>query len=74
MCLVLTVLPGFVATQMTEGFDLPVKLTAQPEEVTVAIEYAVLKRKNVMYVRRVWWLITIIIRSIPEHVFKGMKT
>jgi len=30
---VLTVKPGFVATKMTEGMDLPEKLTAQPEEV-----------------------------------------
>ncbi|MEM8729291.1 MAG: SDR family oxidoreductase [Pseudomonadota bacterium] len=70
---VLTVLPGFVATSMTEDMDLPKKLTAQPEEVADAIEKAVRKRRNIIYVRPIWWLIMTIICSIPERIFKGMK-
>lgn len=70
---VVTVLPGFVATQMTQGMDLPAKLTAQPEEVANAITRAVEKRRNVIYVRRIWWLIMLIIRTIPEAIFKKMK-
>lgn len=70
---VVTVLPGFVATQMTEGMDLPAKLTAQPEEVAQAIIKAVAKEKNVIYVRPIWQLIMLIIRNIPEGIFKGMK-
>ncbi len=70
---VVTVLPGFVATQMTEGMDLPAKLTAQPDEVGQAITRAVAKKRSVIYVRSIWWLIMSIIRSIPESVFKGMK-
>ncbi|QAX29424.1 SDR family oxidoreductase [Leisingera sp. NJS204] len=67
---VVTVLPGFVATQMTEGMDLPAKLTAQPEEVAKAITAAASKGRNVVYVRPVWQLIMLIIRNIPEAVFK----
>ena len=67
---VVTVLPGFVATQMTEGLDLPAKLTAQPEEVGKAITRAVAKKRNVIYVRPIWWLIMMIIRNIPETNFK----
>lgn len=70
---VVTVLPGFVATQMTAGMDLPAKLTAQPEEVANAITRAVEKRRNIIHVRRIWWLIMLIIRNIPEAIFKKMK-
>lgn len=70
---VVTVLPGFVATRMTEGMDLPARLTAQPAEVAAAIVRAVERKKNVVYVRPVWWLIMSIIRNIPEFLFKRMK-
>lgn len=70
---VVTVLPGFVATQMTEGMDLPARLTAQPSEVADAIARAVERKTNVVYVRPIWWLIMTIIRNIPERVFKEMK-
>jgi decaprenylphospho-beta-D-erythro-pentofuranosid-2-ulose 2-reductase len=67
---VVTVLPGFVATRMTEGMDLPARLVAQPEEVADAIYRAVTKRRDVIHVRPIWWLIMAIIRALPERVFK----
>lgn len=70
---VVTVLPGFVATQMTEGMDLPEKLTAAPSEVGEAIARAVSKKRNILYVRPIWWAIMLIIRNIPEVVFKRLK-
>lgn len=70
---VVTVLPGFVNTAMTAGLDLPGKLTAEPEEVGTAVLRAVQKKRNVIYVRRIWWLIMMIIRNIPETVFKKLK-
>lgn len=70
---VVTVLPGFVATQMTEGMDLPARLTAQPEEVAEAIARAVRRKTDVIYVRSIWRLIMLIIRNIPERIFKGMR-
>ena len=70
---VVTVLPGFVATKMTEGMDLPAKLTAQPKEVAGAVLKAVQKKQNVIYVKPIWQLIMMIIRNIPERAFKGMK-
>jgi decaprenylphospho-beta-D-erythro-pentofuranosid-2-ulose 2-reductase len=70
---VVTVLPGFVATKMTAGMDLPAKLTAQPERVAEAVFDAVLKQRNVVYVNLIWQLIMMIIRNIPEWVFKRMK-
>lgn len=70
---IVTVLPGFVATQMTQGRDLPAKLTAQPDEVAEAIARAVKGKKDVIYVRRSWRLIMLIIRNIPERLFKKMS-
>lgn len=71
---VVTVLPGFVATRMTEKMDLPARLTAQPKEVADAIFRAVRKRKSVVYVSPIWTFIMMIIRNIPEAVFKRMTT
>jgi short-subunit dehydrogenase len=70
---VITVLPGFVATKMTNHLKLPSKLTAQPNEVANAIFNAVRKKQNVIYVKSIWRLIMIIIKNIPEHFFKRMK-
>lgn len=70
---VVTVLPGFVATQMTAGMDLPEKLTAEPDEVGAATLKAVQSGRNVIYVRRIWWLVMLIIRNIPEMIFKKLS-
>lgn len=70
---VVTVLPGFVATQMTENMDLPKRLTAQPEEVAKSIFHAVERNGNVIYVYSIWRLIMMIIRTIPEQFFKRLK-
>lgn len=70
---VLTVLPGFVRTRMTEGMDLPQKLTAEPEEVAEAVFRATTRRKNVIYVRPIWRVIMAVIRAIPEWKFKKMN-
>jgi short-subunit dehydrogenase len=70
---VVTVLPGFVYTQMTQGMDLPAKLTAQPAELGAAILKAVEKERDVIYVRPIWQGIMLAIRNIPEFQFKKMS-
>ncbi|MGG7539574.1 SDR family oxidoreductase [Rhizobium sp. Nf11,1] len=70
---VVTVLPGYVATKMTEGMNLPARLTAQPSEVAESIVVAVERKKNVIYVRPVWRMIMLIIRLIPEGLFKRVR-
>ena len=67
---VITVKPGFVYTKMTREIDLPARLSAQPEKVADAIFIAVIKRKDIIYVKPVWRGIMLIIRCIPESVFK----
>ncbi len=70
---VLTVKPGFVATKMTEGMDLPEKLTAQPEKVAGDIYKAQQKNKNILYTKWMWRWVMLIIRNIPEFQFKRMS-
>lgn len=67
---VVTVLPGFVNTAMTEGMDTPGPLTAEPEEVGAAILKAVRKQTNIIYTRSIWRIVMAVIRNIPEPVFK----
>ncbi|SPJ25509.1 SDR family oxidoreductase [Palleronia abyssalis] len=69
---VVTVLPGFVATKMTEGMELPARLTAAPDEVAEAIRTAVMRRRNIVYTRRVWQPIMAVIRLLPESLFKRL--
>ena len=70
---VLTVLPGFVATKMTEGHDLPPKLTASPQQIAEAVARALDRKRNVIYVKPVWALVMLIIRNIPEPIFKRTR-
>lgn len=67
---VVTVLPGFVYTKMTEHLNLPKLLTAQPEDVAHVIYTAVEKKKNIVYVKWFWKWIMCIIKNIPEFIFK----
>ncbi len=67
---VLTVLPGFVDTKMTEGMDLPARLLASPQEVAQAVVKATNKRRNVLYVKPIWQVVMTIIRLLPEPIFK----
>jgi decaprenylphospho-beta-D-erythro-pentofuranosid-2-ulose 2-reductase len=70
---VMTVLPGFVYTKMTEHLKLPKPLTAQPADVANVIYHGVLKKSNVVYVKWFWRWIMFIITSIPESIFKKLK-
>ena len=70
---VLTVKPGFVATKMTEGMDLPEKLTASAKDVAEEIFTAQQKGKSVLYTKWIWRYIMMIIKSIPEWQFKKMS-
>jgi len=70
---VLTVKPGFVATKMTEDMDLPEKLTAQPEEVAEDIYNAQQKGKDILYTKGIWRFVMLVIKHIPEIVFKRLS-
>ncbi len=70
---VLTVKPGFMDTKMTEGLPLNPKLTATPQQAANSIYKAYKKKKNVAYVLPIWAVIMLVIRNIPEFIFKKLK-
>jgi len=72
---VLTVQPGFVNTKMTENMPLPgpALLVASPELVADVVYKAVIKKKNVVYVKWFWRWIMLLVKSIPESLFKKLK-
>ncbi|SHM17402.1 SDR family NAD(P)-dependent oxidoreductase [Chryseobacterium polytrichastri] len=70
---VMTVKPGFMATKMTEGLPLNPKLTATPKQAAACIYKAFKKQKNVVYVLPIWGIIMMVIRNIPEFIFKKLK-
>jgi decaprenylphospho-beta-D-erythro-pentofuranosid-2-ulose 2-reductase len=70
---VLTIKPGFVDTPMTAHIPERGALWAQPEDVAQGIVSAIEKQKDVVYLPRFWALIMLIIRSIPERIFKKLS-
>ncbi len=69
---VVTVKPGFVDTAMTWGIE-GMFLVASPEKVSTDILKAVRKKRNVLYTPFFWRYIMLIIRSIPEPIFKKLS-
>lgn len=67
---VLTVKPGFMDTNMTQGLDLPPLLTAKPQDAANVIFKAQQKKRNVVYVKGIWFFIMLIIKHLPESIFK----
>ena len=70
---VMTVKPGFMKTAMTENLTLPPALTALPDQAAQIIFRAFIRGKNVVYLLWMWRWLMLIIRNIPECVFKRMK-
>lgn len=69
---VLTIKPGFVDTPMTKNFKKGL-LWVRPEYVGNKIVYAINNKRNVIYVPFFWHYIMMIIKSIPENIFKRLS-
>jgi len=70
---VITVKPGFVDTRMTYGRP-GLFLVASPASVAKGIFRAIAKGKDVVYLPWFWRLIMLIVQSIPEAIFKRLRT
>ena len=68
---VLTIKPGFVDTPMTSSFKKGA-LWASADKVATDIDNAIVKRKNVLYTPWFWRYIMLIIKCIPEFIFKKL--
>ena len=69
---VLTVKPGFIDTPMTKDFEKGM-LWAKPDKVAADIVNATDRNKNVIYTPSFWFLIMLIIKLIPERIFKRLS-
>jgi short-subunit dehydrogenase len=70
---VMTVLPGFIRTKMTQSMELPERLTATPEEISNDVYNAYVKKKATLYTKWFWRWIMLVIKSIPEALFKRLN-
>jgi decaprenylphospho-beta-D-erythro-pentofuranosid-2-ulose 2-reductase len=68
----LDIRPGFVDTPMTQGLNLPKLLLATPEAVAIDIDKAIRKQKNVLYTPWFWRWILLIVRMIPQSIYKKL--
>jgi short-subunit dehydrogenase len=69
---VLTIRPGFVATPMTAHLKQNA-LFAHPNQIADGILAAIISRKDVVYLPKIWRPIMFLIRNIPERIFKKMN-
>lgn len=70
---VVTIKPGFVDTPMTAHFEKKGALWAQPEAIAKGIVRAVEQRRDVVYLPGIWRWIMLIIKHIPEAIFKRLS-
>jgi decaprenylphospho-beta-D-erythro-pentofuranosid-2-ulose 2-reductase len=67
---VITVLPGFVKTKMTDHLDLPQFLAASPEQVGNDVYRSHTAGKDRIYTKSIWKYIVFVLKAIPEIIFK----
>jgi decaprenylphospho-beta-D-erythro-pentofuranosid-2-ulose 2-reductase len=71
---VITVKPGFVDTSMTWGRPNSLSpLVATPERVAKDIARAIRRRKNTVYTPWFWSPVMLVIRLLPESIFKRLS-
>lgn len=69
---VLTIKPGFVDTPMTQAFKKGA-LWASADKVAQGIVRASDRRRAVAYLPGFWWAIMMVIKNIPEFVFRRIS-
>jgi hypothetical protein len=70
---VVTLKPGFVDTPMTDSFDKSGLMWASPDQVARGIVAAMASGKAEVYLPGFWRWIMLVIRNIPEAIFRRMS-
>ena len=70
---IITIKPGFVKTKMTNNIKMNKYLTATPEKVAKDVHKAWKRKRDIVYTPWYWKYIIIIIKIIPEKIFKKMN-
>lgn len=69
---VIDIKPGFVDTPMTAEFDKGL-LWAQPDSIAKGIQRAIQNNKHTVYLPSFWRYIMLIIKNIPETIFRRLN-
>lgn len=69
---VITVIPGFIKTRMTEGLNTPRLLTIRPEDLARKI-YKKYKNNDIIYSSILWRWIMVLVKVLPESIFKRIN-
>lgn len=70
---VITIKPGFVNTPMTQGLTLPSALVAEPDQVAKRILGGIERKVDTLYAPGFWALIMLVIKCIPQPIFKRLN-
>lgn len=70
---VLTVKPGFIATDMLRSSQRPKPFTISPERAADDIYTAIRKRKQVIYTHPIWRWIMLAIQHVPSVIFRRLN-
>lgn len=70
---ILTVKPGFVNTPMTKHIRRKNFLWSEPELVAKGIVKGILRGRNIVYLPGYWFFIMLVIKLIPENIFKKLR-
>lgn len=66
-------LGAWIDTPMTAAFDKKGPPWSPPDAIARAILRGVAKRRDVVYAPWYWWGVMLVIRSIPERLFKTLS-
>lgn len=70
---VITIKPGFIDSPMTAHIAKKGALWATPEAIAAGILNAIDRQRDVVYLPGFWALIMLIIKHVPERIFKRLK-
>lgn len=70
---VMTILPGYITTKMTKNMNLPALLTGKTDELADYLLKAIKNKKEIVFFPPIWKIIMIILKIIPEKIFKKLK-
>jgi short-subunit dehydrogenase len=68
----MTVKPGYIRTKMTQDTRLPKYLTTDPNRLAKRVYRAYITERNIVYYLPVWRWIMLLIRYMPESIFKRL--
>jgi decaprenylphospho-beta-D-ribofuranose 2-oxidase len=70
---IVTIRPGFVQTKMLGDMETPGPLTADPVKLAKRIYGLRDSSRSIVYFKPIWRTVMLVIRSIPEPLFKKLK-